>query len=157
MLLHRRERAALKRRLEEFPVCYTRLTYEHKREIVGEVAEITHLLTHLRHWPPGLRVFVRRVKPLRDTTPKPLPGTGQLELDLRTRAAGWRYEAFATNAPTTQPDEHPEQVTAGLDGSHRVHARVEMREARCVHRGCRSWSSPSSVGGVWLSRNRCRV
>src|SRR6266704_777119 len=65
---------------------------------VGEVAEITHLLAHLRHWPPGLRVFVRRVKPLRDTTPKPLPGTGQLELDLQTRAAGWRYEAFATNA-----------------------------------------------------------
>jgi hypothetical protein len=95
-------------------------------DTVGEVAEITHLLTHLlRHWPPGLRVFVRRVKPLRDTTPKPLPGTGQLELDLQTRAAGWRYEAFATNAPATQPGEHPEQVTAWLDGRHRVHARVE--------------------------------
>jgi hypothetical protein len=92
---------------------------------VGQVAEITHLLAHLRHWPPGLRVFVRRVKPLRDTIPKPLPGTGQLELDLQTRAAGWRYEAFATNAPATQPDEHPEQVTAWLDGRHRVHARVE--------------------------------
>jgi hypothetical protein len=92
---------------------------------VGEVAEITHLLAHLRHWPPGLRVFVRRVKPLRDTTPKPLPGTGQLELDLQQQAAGWRYEAFATNAPATRPDEHPQQVTAWLDARHRVHARVE--------------------------------
>src|SRR6266545_4714252 len=69
---------------------------------VGQVAEITHLLPHLRHWASGLRVFVRRVKPLRETTPKPLPGTGQLELDLQTRAAGWRYEAFATNAGPTQ-------------------------------------------------------
>jgi hypothetical protein len=95
-------------------------------DTVGEVAEITHLLADLlRHWPPGLRVFVRRVKPLRDATPKPLPGTGQLELDLQTRVAGWRYEAFVTNAPATQPDEHPEQVTAWLDGRHRVHARVE--------------------------------
>src|SRR6266571_2209375 len=95
-------------------------------DTVGEVAEITHLLPHLRHWPPGLRVFARRVKPLRDTTPKPLPGTGQLELDLQTRAAGWRYEAFATNhnLPPT-PAETPEQVTAWLDGRHRVHARVE--------------------------------
>src|SRR6266702_172512 len=94
-------------------------------DTVGEVAEITHLLPHLRHWPPGLRVFARRVKPLRDTTPKPLPGTGQLELDLQTRAAGWRYEAFATNAAPTQPHENPNEVTAWLDGRHRVHARVE--------------------------------
>src|SRR6266508_2905211 len=92
---------------------------------VGQVAEITHLLPHLRHWAPGLRVFVRRVKPLRETTPKPLPGTGQLELDLQTRAAGWRYEAFATNAGPTQPDKNPHEVTAWLDGRHRVHARVE--------------------------------
>lgn len=92
---------------------------------VGEVAEITGLLAHLRHWPPGLRVFVRRVKPLRETTPKPLPGTGQLELDLQQQAAGWRYEAFATNAPATRPDENPHEVTAWLDGRHRVHARVE--------------------------------
>jgi hypothetical protein len=28
-------------------------------DTVGEVAEITHLLAHLRHWPAGLRVFVR--------------------------------------------------------------------------------------------------
>ena len=94
-------------------------------DTVGEVAEITHLLAHLRHWPPGLRVFARRVKPLRDTTPKPLPGTGQLELDLQTQAAGWRYEAFATNAAPTRPDENPHEVTAWLDGRHRVHARVE--------------------------------
>jgi hypothetical protein len=92
---------------------------------VGQVAEITHLLPHLRYWPPGLRVFVRRVKPLRETTPKPLPGTGQLASDLQTRAAGWRYEAFATNAPATGPDEDPHQVTAWLDARHRVHARVE--------------------------------
>ncbi|HZM84251.1 MAG TPA: IS1380 family transposase [Candidatus Limnocylindrales bacterium] len=92
---------------------------------VGEAAEITGLLAHLRHWPAGLRVFVRRVKPLRDTTPKPLPGIGQLELDLQTQAAGWRYEAFATNAPATGPGENPHEVTAWLDGRHRVHARVE--------------------------------
>lgn len=41
---------------------------------VGEVAEITGLLPHLAGWPAGLAVFVRQVKPLRDTTPKPLPG-----------------------------------------------------------------------------------
>ncbi|MFD6897236.1 hypothetical protein ACFWB0_22180 [Rhodococcus sp. NPDC060086] len=46
------------------------------------VAELTDRLPHLGQWPPGLRVFVRRVKPLRDTTPKPLPGVAaQLELD----------------------------------------------------------------------------
>jgi hypothetical protein len=101
------------------------LDVESGPDTVGEVAEITHLLEHLRHWPPGLRVFVRRVKPLRETTPKPLPGTGQLELDLQQRSAGWRYEAFATNAPATQPGENPHEVTAWLDGRHRVHARVE--------------------------------
>ncbi len=95
-------------------------------DTVGQVAEITHLLAHLHTWPRGLRVFVRRVKPLRDTTPKPLTGVEQLELDLQLRAAGWRYEAFATNhdIPPT-PAETPDQVTAWLDGRHRVHARVE--------------------------------
>jgi hypothetical protein len=95
-------------------------------DAVGQVAEITHLLPHLATWPEGLRVFVRRVKPLRDTTPKPLTGIDQLELDLQLRAAGWRYEAFATNhdIPPT-PEETPEQVTTWLDGRHRVHARVE--------------------------------
>ena len=92
---------------------------------IGEVAEITHLLHHLHTWPPGLRVFVRRVKPLRDTTPKPLKGVEQLELDLQHAAAGWRYEAFATNSPPTRPGEDPHEVTAWLDGRHRVHARVE--------------------------------
>lgn len=94
-------------------------------DTVGEVAEITHLLPNLRHWPEDLQVFARRVKPLRDTTPNPLPGTGQLELDLQLQAAGWRYEAFATNSPPTQPDENPDEVAAWLDGRHRVHARVE--------------------------------
>ncbi len=95
-------------------------------DTVGEVAEITHLLTHLATWPEGLRVFVRRVKPLRETTPKPLTGVDQLELDLQLRAAGWRYEAFATNhdIPPTAA-ETPQQVTTWLDGRHRVHARVE--------------------------------
>ena len=95
-------------------------------DTVGQVAEITHLLHHLATWPPGLRVFVRRVKPLRDTTPKPLTGVDQLELDLQQHAAGWRYEAFATNhdiPPTEQ--ETPQHITAWLDGRHRVHARVE--------------------------------
>jgi hypothetical protein len=95
-------------------------------DTVGQVAEITHLLTHLASWPEGLRVFVRRVKPLRDTTPKPLTGVDQLELDLQTATAGWRYEAFATNHDIPPTDEEtPQQVTAWLDGRHRVHARVE--------------------------------
>jgi hypothetical protein len=95
-------------------------------DTVGQVAEITHLLSHLAGWPVGLRIFVRRVKPLRDTTPKPLPGVQQLTLDIQTAAAGWRYEAFATNhdlPPTTE--ETPDVVTAWLDGRHRAHARVE--------------------------------
>jgi Transposase DDE domain group 1 len=111
--------------VDGLPGVLATLDAESGPDTVGEVAEITGLLPNLRHWPPGLPVFVRRVKPLRDTTPKPPPGTGQLELDLQTRAAGWRYEAFATNAPPTQPGENPEQVTAWLDGRHRVHARVE--------------------------------
>jgi len=94
-------------------------------DTVGEIAEITHLLHHLGTWPPGLRVFVRRVKPLRDTTPKPLKGVEQLELDLQHAATGWRYEAFATNSPPPSTDEDPHEVTAWLDGRHRVHARVE--------------------------------
>jgi hypothetical protein len=95
-------------------------------DTVGQVAEITHLLPHLHTWPAGIRVFVRRVKPLRDTTPKPLPGIEQLELDLQTQTTGWRYEAFATNhdIPVT-PAETPHQVTTWLDARHRVHARVE--------------------------------
>ena len=101
------------------------LDHESGPDTVGQVAEITHLLPHLHTWPQGLRVFVRRVKPLRDTTPKPLTGVEQLELDLQLRAAGWRYEAFATNSPPPQPGEDPHEVTAWLDGRHRVHARVE--------------------------------
>lgn len=92
---------------------------------VGEVADITDLSPHLGTWPPGHRVFARRVKPLRDTTPKPLPGIEQLELDLYQDTAGWRYEAFATNSPPPQPGEDPDEVTAWLDARHRVHARVE--------------------------------
>lgn len=51
-----------------------RLDAESGPDTVGEVAEITHLLPHLAGWPAGIRAFVRRVKPLRDTTPKPLKG-----------------------------------------------------------------------------------
>lgn len=94
-------------------------------DTVGEVADITTLLPHLHTWPAGQQVFARRVKPLRETTPKPLPGIEQLELDLQTRAAGWRYEAFATNSPPAQPGEDPHEVAACLDARHRVHARVE--------------------------------
>jgi hypothetical protein len=86
---------------------------------VSEVAEITHLLPVLQQWPPGTRVIARRVKPLRDTTAPVLPGTGQLPLDLQHTAAGWRYEAFATNTADHDP--------AWLDARHRVHARVEDR------------------------------
>jgi hypothetical protein len=103
-----------------------RLDNESGPDTVGEVAEVTDLLPHLHRWPAGIRVFVRRVKPLRNTTPKPLTGVEQLELDLQTAAAGWRYEAFATNhsfPPTAE--ETPQQITAWLDARHRVHARVE--------------------------------
>jgi hypothetical protein len=103
-----------------------RLDAESTPDTVGELAEITGLLAHLHRWPAGIRVFARRVKPLRDTTPKPLKGIEQLELDLQTDAAGWRYEAFATNHDLPPTDEETEQqVTAWLDGRHRVHARVE--------------------------------
>jgi hypothetical protein len=61
------------------------LDHESDPDTVGEVAEITPLLHHLHTWPPGLGVYVRRVKPLRDTTPKPLTGVDQLELDLHPR------------------------------------------------------------------------
>ncbi|MFE7422800.1 hypothetical protein [Rhodococcus sp. NPDC057529] len=97
-------------------------------DTVGEVAELTDRLPHLATWPHGLRVFVRRVKPLRDTTAKPLPGVAaQLELDGGAEAAdnavtGWRYELFATN---TEGGD-----TAWLDARHRKHARVEDR-IRC--------------------------
>lgn len=117
---------------------------------VGEVAEITHLLRHLHTWPPGLRVFVRRVKPLRDTTPKPLTGVEQLELDLQHAATGWRYEAFATNSPPTQPDEDPHEVTAWLDGRHRVHARVEDHFKHGNTTGAKHLPSQNfAVNAVW--------
>lgn len=104
----------------------TTLDTESGPDTVGQTAEITHLLPHLSTWPNNHRVFVRRVKPLRDTTPKPLTGIEQLELDLQQQAAGWRYEAFATNHNIPPADqETPAQVTTWLDGRHRVHARVE--------------------------------
>lgn len=105
-----------------------RLDADSGSDTVGEVAELTDRLPHLGKWPPGLRVFVRRVKPLRDTTPKPLPGVAaQLELDgvaeaARKAVTGWRYELFATN---TEGGD-----TAWLDARHRKHARVEDR-IRC--------------------------
>lgn len=105
-----------------------RLDVESTPETVGQVAELTDLLPHLSTWPPGLRVFVRRMKPLRDTTAAPVPGVAvQLELDGVADAAaqavtGWRYELFATNS--THPD------IPWLDARHRKHARVEDR-IRC--------------------------
>ncbi len=128
-----------------------RLEVESGPDTVGEVAEITHLLPHLHTWPPGIRVFVRRVKPLRDTTPKPLKGVEQLELDLQTTAAGWRYEAFATNhnLPPT-PEETPQQITAWLDGRHRVHARVEDHFKRGNTTGARRLPSKKyTVNTAW--------
>jgi hypothetical protein len=96
-----------------------RLDHDSGPDTVGEVTEITHLLPVLAHWPTGTRVIIRRVKPLRDTTPATLPGTGQLALDIQHTAAGWRYEAFATNTAGHDP--------AWLDARHRGHARVEDR------------------------------
>lgn len=120
-------------------------------DTAGEVAEITHLLPHLHTWPSGIRVFVRRVKPLRDTTPKPLKGVEQLELDLQAAAAGWRYEAFATNhdLPPT-PEETSQQITAWLDGRHRVHARVEDHFKRGNTTGARRLPSKKyTVNTAW--------
>lgn len=110
------------------PGIAARLDSESVPETVGEVAELTGRLPSLSAWPPGLRVFVRRMKPLRDTTPAALPGVGvQLELDGVAQAAakavtGWRYELFATNSTGTD--------IAWLDARHRKHARVEDR-IRC--------------------------
>jgi len=101
------------------------LTDTSSPDTVGEVADLTSRLPHLQTWPSGHQVFARRVKPLRETTPKPLPGTEQLTLDLQSAVAGWRYEAFATNSPAAQPGEDPHEVAACLDGRHRAHARVE--------------------------------
>lgn len=100
---------------------------------VGEVAEITGLID-LSGWPDGIRVFIRRVKPLRDRPAVPLPGVAnQLELDgvADTAAAqaaavtGWRYESFATNTPVTAGHSN-----VWLDDRHRKHARVEG-DIRC--------------------------
>jgi hypothetical protein len=74
-------------------------------DTVGEVADITALLPHLHTWPHGQQVFAHRLKPLRDTTPKPLPATGQLALDLQQQTTSWRYEAFPTNSPPAGPRE----------------------------------------------------
>jgi hypothetical protein len=42
-----------------------------------------------------------------NASPKPLTGVEQLELDLQQQAAGWRYEAFATNHDLPQPPRNP--------------------------------------------------
>ena len=110
------------------PGVAARLDAESGPETVGEVTELTDRLPGLSAWPPGLRVFVRRMKPLRDTTPAAVPGVAvQLELDGVADAAakavtGWRYELFATNSTGTD--------IAWLDARHRKHARVEDR-IRC--------------------------
>jgi hypothetical protein len=103
----------------------------------ADVAELTGLL-HLDGWPAGMRVIVRRERPH--------PGA---QLSLFEEADGWRYTAFITNTTVG--------ALQWLEARHRAHARVETREPRCVHRECSSWVSPSSAGGVWLSRKRCRL
>src|SRR5262249_19773246 len=90
-----------------------------------QLPELTHQRAHLPQWPAGVRQSVPLSDPLRAPTLKPRRATGQRELDLQTHAAGWRYEAFATNAKPTRPDENPNEVTAWQDACHRVHARVE--------------------------------
>lgn len=74
---------------------------------VGEVAGITHLLTHLTTWPTGLRVFVRRVKPLRETTRNPCPASGNSNstFSYRPPAGGTRPSPSTTPRPrpTTNP------------------------------------------------------
>lgn len=119
-------------------------------DTVGEVAEITDRLGHLTRWPDGLRVFVRRMKPLQDVTPTALPGVaGQLELagiaDAAARAVtGWRYELFATNS--TSGD------IAWLDARHRVHARVEDRIRCGKHTGAAKYPFHDfAANTAWLT------
>ena len=121
-------------------------------DTVGEVAEITALLPHLQTWPEDHRVFVRRVKPLRDTTPKPLTGLDQLELDLQLATAGWRYEAFATNHATPRPRPRPpSRSPPGWTGD-----TGSMQESKIISDGattpapsaCPRRSSPSTPPGT---------
>lgn len=118
---------------------------------VGAVAEITHLLGWLHRWPPGLRIMVRRVKPLPGTTPTPLPGVmGEVQAHQpclegleHTSLPGWRYEIFATNS--THPD------IAWLDARHRKHARVESRIRCGKHTGAAKLPFPGfAANTAWL-------
>lgn len=78
------------------------------------VVELTGLLRgshggdELENWPTDMRVFCRRERPS--------PGA---QLSLLEQADGWRYQLFATNTPSRQPDF--------LEARHRAHARVEDR------------------------------
>ncbi len=82
----------------------------------ADVVELTGLL-NLTKWPAGMRVIVRREKPH--------PGA---QLTLFETGDGWRYQAFATNTPTTDPHGDRRGGQLGwLEARHRAHARVEDR------------------------------
>ena len=83
----------------------------------ADVAEITDLLTyrgHLKGWPAGMRVIVRRERPH--------PGA-RVAQDRLDDAEGYRLTAFATNVRTGQLQT--------LELRHRQRARCEDR-IRCA-------------------------
>jgi len=100
------------------------------------VVELTGLLT-LTKWPVGMRVIVRREKPH--------PGA---QLTLFETGDGWRYQAFATNTPTTDP--HGGQL-GWLEARHRAHARVEDRIRIAKDTGLgRLPSRDFAINHVWV-------
>jgi hypothetical protein len=96
-------------------------------------AEVTGLLD-LSGWPEGMRVIVRREHPH--------PGA---QLSLFEAAAGYRYQAFATNTRIGQ--------LAFLEAWQRAHARLEDR----IKAGKRPRAGPAPLPGVRKStRHGCR-
>jgi hypothetical protein len=74
---------------------------------VGEVADITHLLPHLRSWPAEQQVFVRRVKPLRETTPNRCPASANCNWTCNRPPDG-----VTKRSPPTAHPPHPARCPA---------------------------------------------
>jgi len=102
----------------------------------ADVVELTGVMD-LTKWPAGMRVIVRREKPH--------PGA---QLTLFETGDGWRYQAFATNTPTTDP--HGGQL-GFLEARHRAHARVEDRIRNAKDTGLgRLPSREFAINHVWV-------
>nr|WP_295692623.1 transposase [Lapillicoccus sp.] len=78
--------------------------------------EITGML-NLTSWPAGMQVLIRREHPH--------PGAS---LSLFEDADGWRYQAVATNTPTSKGGQ-----VAFLEARHRAHAMHQHVETRIRH------------------------